>query len=99
MGSSNQPISRRLTLTRDGCSCSGRFNILVSRRVLDEREIISLMNEEDKGVNDGSDSEIQDHVREDIVQSDEYVDEVMINENSNETHYRMSLEILDMANA
>ncbi|KAL3265501.1 hypothetical protein HHI36_009705, partial [Cryptolaemus montrouzieri] len=59
------------------------FNIMASRRVLNEREIASLLNEEDGG----SDSEFQEHVSEDNVKSDTddgYVDKVMIYKNSND---------------
>lgn len=60
---------------------------MVSRRVLEEIEIVSLLNEEDVSVDDGSDSELEDHVSEDNVQSDtddEYIDEV-IDENLDDT--------------
>ncbi|XP_055920499.1 piggyBac transposable element-derived protein 4-like [Eupeodes corollae] len=60
---------------------------MASRRVLEDEEIVSILNQEDEFSNDGSDSEIEDHVIEDDVQSetdDEYVDEV-IEENLDET--------------
>ncbi|RVE45404.1 hypothetical protein evm_009922 [Chilo suppressalis] len=57
------------------------FNIMANTRALDEAQILLLLHEEqDESAQDGSDSEIEDHMSEDEVQSDtddEYVDEVV----------------------
>ncbi|CAB3250201.1 unnamed protein product [Arctia plantaginis] len=53
---------------------------MASRRVLKEREIISFLTQEDEIPDDGSDSEMEDHVSEDDIQSDtddEYIDDVI----------------------
>lgn len=54
---------------------------MADRRALDEAQIASFLNEEeDECAQDGSDSELEDHMSEDEVQSDnddEYVDEVI----------------------
>lgn len=53
---------------------------MASRRVLEEREIISFLSQEDESPDDGSDSEMEDHVSEDDFQSDtddEYIDDVI----------------------
>lgn len=60
---------------------------MASRLVLEDREIVSLLNEEDVSADDGGDSELEDHVSEDNIQSDtddEYIDEV-IDENLDDT--------------
>jgi len=57
------------------------------RKRLEESEIASFLIEEDEEIEDGSNSETEDHVREDNVQSDsedEYIDEV-IEESLNDT--------------
>ncbi|CAG4971193.1 unnamed protein product [Colias eurytheme] len=60
---------------------------MACRRLLEDSEIVGFLNEEDKSVEDGSDSEIEDHISEDNVQSDvedEYIDAV-IETNLNDT--------------
>lgn len=59
---------------------------MASRRVLEEKDIIALLNREDESADDGSDSEIEDHISEEDIHSDtedEYIDEV-IDEDLNE---------------
>ncbi|CAB3248366.1 unnamed protein product [Arctia plantaginis] len=73
-------LSRRSTLPKDDRCCSEHIYIMASRRVLKEREIISFLTQEDEIPDDGSDSEMEDHVSEDDIQSDtddEYIDDVI----------------------